>query len=83
MKEKESALSPIHVSSSEAFELSEELKFPHEWNVIHWTLALAAAQCSVMFHFYFAGNDIDGNLLRFLSNALGNENKNSLSQTST
>jgi hypothetical protein len=35
MKEKESALSPIHVSSSEAFELSEELKFPHEWNVIH------------------------------------------------
>jgi hypothetical protein len=37
MKEKESASSPIpiHVSSSEAFELSEELKFPHEWNVIH------------------------------------------------
>ena len=49
MWEKESASSRIYVSSSETFELSEELKFPHEWNVIHWTLALAAAQCSVMF----------------------------------
>lgn len=69
MREKESASSPIYVSSSEAFELSEELKFPHEWNVIHWTLTLAAAQCSVMFHFCYAVNVIAGNLLRFPSNA--------------
>lgn len=62
MTEKESAYNKIYVSSSEAFELSEELKFPHERNVISLNFCrMAAAHWEAMF---FAVNVIAGNLLR-------------------